>query len=97
MRAAYNWAGASGRGRRDAPSIPCKSFDSLENAWKILGKVRKILGFSLELTLISFSETSLFKGLRRPLGAFFLSAPILPLGLRRAPATPSSEQACLPR
>src|SRR5208282_4395259 len=83
--------------RRGAPSIPCKSFDSLENDWKILGKVWITLGFSLELTLISLSESSLFKGLRGPLGRFFLSAPILPFGLRRAPARPSSDQTCPPR
>jgi len=49
-----------------------------ENPWKILGIALKILGFSFELTLISLSESSLFKDLRRPLGPFFLFQPRFP-------------------
>jgi len=36
----------------------------VENPWKIVGIAWKILGFSFELTWISLSESSLFKGLR---------------------------------
>ena len=96
---AYNWAGARSRRRAGAAArvfaflgnalIPWKC---LENAWKILGKVWIRLGFSLELTLISLSESSLFKGLRRPSRPFFLSAPILPFRPRRAPTPPSLDQ-----
>ena len=37
----------------------------------------------MELTLISLSESSLFKDLRRPLGPFFFPARIQPAGIRR--------------
>ena len=58
--------------------------------------VWKALGFSLELTLISFSETSLFKGLRGPLGRFFVSARFCRLRLRHAPPRrPRINHACL--
>ena len=46
---------------------------------RALPRLYKTLGFSLELTLISLSESSLFKGLRGPLGPFFLSAPFSPV------------------
>ena len=60
---------------------------SLKNPWKILGKFLELFGFSLELTLISLSGSSLFKGLRGPLGRFFVPAPIPPLELAvRRPA-----------
>jgi hypothetical protein len=56
-------------------SHPWKSFDllgkSLENGWSRLENA----WISLELTLISLSESSLFKGLRGPLGPFFYSPP----------------------
>jgi hypothetical protein len=51
---------------------------SSENPWKTLGIVCKTLGFSLEflgIPLISFSESSLFNGLRRPLGRNLLWGP----------------------
>jgi hypothetical protein len=47
----------------------------LENPWETVGIAWKILGFSFELTLISLSESSLFKGLRGPPGPFFYSRP----------------------
>src|SRR5208282_2571778 len=38
-----------------------------------------------KIQALSFRESGLFKGLRGPLGRFFVAAPILPAGRRRPP------------
>src|SRR5271165_2816511 len=67
-----------------------------------LSNERPYRDFSLELTLISLSGSSLFKSLRGPLGPFFLSPPVLPFGLcppggRRPRLAPRAEPPLLRR
>src|ERR1700729_1538455 len=82
MRPAYNRVGARGRHRERRGArlrIPCKSSDSLENAWKILGKVWITLGFTLEINFDFLVRIEPFQGLARTPGAIFSLCPDSPV------------------